>query len=129
MKIQSLHRFGMLSQVLCLELCSWGVNNAMLICNGHEAMLESTVDYYSCVPLVYLHLVKKLMAEAIYKTAFLAEHCYWLIMHCGCKLSYDWSSYTILVEEWTRRMSCGMKLLVYCSRPFMSHKAYKSINI
>ena len=44
------------------------------------------------------------------RSILITEQCYWLIITHSYMLSYVWSLYTSLVEEWTYRMSCVVKL-------------------
>jgi len=44
------------------------------------------------------------------RSILLTEWCYWLSITHSSMLSYVWSVYTSLVEEWTYRMSCAVKL-------------------
>jgi len=44
------------------------------------------------------------------RSILLTEWCYWLSITHSSVLSYVWSAFTSLVEEWTYRMSCAVKL-------------------
>jgi len=70
-------------------------NNGMIMHSGRKSISEWPANYgkiYYQLSKVSMRAIRK---KSLWQEPFTHKHSYWLITYLGCKLSYDWSLYTM----------------------------------
>ena len=102
--------------------CFWNLNLKSMVCNSWVLVVLimpwlCTVEENQCQndlwtvakctisspKLACMWFAKKVRGRNhLHMSTFIIQHSYWLIIHLGRKLSYDWSLYTMPAEYWAQ---------------------------